>query len=77
MRVLVDAAGPKLAARVWKGDDGEIICRYAAVDDSLRIDSLLFEYRGKGDQAWKKIAAEGILSRESPAHMVGEEIWWR
>ncbi len=76
MRVLVDAAGPKLAARVWKGDDGEIICRYAAVDDSLRIDSLLFEYRGKGDQAWKKIAAEGILSRESPAHMVGEEIWW-
>lgn len=76
MRVLVDAAGPKIAARLWKGADGEIICRYAAIDDSLRLDSLVFEYRGKGDQGWKTIAAEGILSRESPAHMVGEEIWW-
>lgn len=76
IRVLVDAAGPKLAARVWKGADGEIVCRYAALDDSLRLDSLTFEYRGAGDQGWKSIASTGILSRESPAHMVGEEIWW-
>jgi hypothetical protein len=76
IRVLVDAAGPKIAARVWKGADGEIACRYAAVDDSLRVDSLSIEYRGKGDQGWKKITAEGVLSRESPAHLVGEEIWW-
>jgi len=76
IRVLVDAAGPKIAARVWKGTDGEIICRYAATDDSLRMDSLAVEYRGKGDQGWKTVAAEGILSREAPAHMVGEDIWW-
>ena len=76
IRVLVDAAGPRLAARVWKGADGEIVCRYAAIDDTLRLDSLVFEYRGKGDQGWKKISAEAVLSRESPAHMVGEEIWW-
>ena len=76
MRVLVDAAGPHIAARVWKGTDGEIVCRYAAIDDSVRLDSLTFEYRGKGDASWKKIAAVGILARESPAHMVGEEIWW-
>lgn len=76
IRVLVDAAGPKIAARVWKGADGEIVCRYAAVDDSLKLDSLTVEYRGKGDQGWKKITAEGVLSRESPAHLVGEEIWW-
>jgi len=76
IRVLVDAAGPRIAARVWRGADGEIVCRYAAVDDSLKLDSLTIEYRGKGDQGWKKIAAEGVLSRESPAHLVGEEIWW-
>lgn len=76
IRVLVDAAGPKIAARVWKGPDGEIVCRYAAVDDSLRLESLTVEYRGKGDQGWKKITAQGVLSRESPAHLVGEEIWW-
>jgi len=76
VRVLVDAAGPRIAARVWRGGDGEIICRYAAIDDSLKMESLEFEYHGKADQGWKKIAAEGILSRESPAHMVGEEIWW-
>jgi len=76
IRVLVDAAGPKIAARVWKGADGEIVCRYAATDDSLRLESLAVEYRAKGDQAWKKISAQGILSRESPAHLVGEEIWW-
>lgn len=76
IRVLVDAAGPKVAARVWKGSDGEIICRYAATDDSLLMESLKVEYRGQGDQGWKAIAAEGVLSREAPAHMVGEDIWW-
>jgi hypothetical protein len=76
IRVLVDAAGPRIAGRVWKGSDGEIICRYAATDDSLRMESLKVEYRGQGDQGWKPVAAEAILSREAPAHMVGEEIWW-
>lgn len=76
IRVLVDAAGPKIAARVWKGSDGEIVCRYAATDDSLRMDSLKVEYRVQGEQGWKTVAAEGVLSREAPAHMVGEDIWW-
>jgi hypothetical protein len=76
MRVLVDAAGPKLAARVWKGTDGEILCRYAAIDDSIRMESLKVEYRTADAQGWKTIAAQGVLSRESPAHLVGEEIWW-
>ena len=76
MRVLVDAAGPRLAARVWKGSDGEILCRYAAIDDSIRMDALKLEYRTADAQGWKPIAAEGVLSRESPAHLVGEEIWW-
>jgi hypothetical protein len=80
IRVLVDAAGPRLAARVWKGADGEIICRYAAADDSLRLDSLVVEYRGgteKGSTAiWKSVAADAVLAREQPAHMVGETIWW-
>lgn len=76
MRVLVDAAGPRIAARVWKGVDGEIICRYAATDDSLQVDGLKVEYRSGGDPSWKPLAAAGILSREAPAHMVGEDIWW-
>ena len=76
MRVLVDAAGPRVAARVWKGADGEIICRYAAVDDSIRMDSLKLEYRTGAAPGWKPIATQGVLSRESPAHLVGEEIWW-
>lgn len=76
MRVLVDAAGPRIAARVWKGTDGEIMCRYAATDDSLRLESLKIEYRTSADPGWKPIAAEGILSREVPAHMIGEDIWW-
>lgn len=76
MRVLVDVAGPRLAARVWKGVDGEIVCRYAATDDSIDLPSLKVEYRGPGDPGWKTVAAEGILARQAPAHMVGEEIWW-
>ena len=76
MRVLVDAAGPRLAARVWKGADGEILCRYAAADDSIRMESLRVEYRVAGEQGWKTVAAQGVLARESPAHLVGEEIWW-
>ena len=76
MRVLVDAAGPRLAARLWKGADGEILCRYAAIDDSIRMESLKLEYRVTGAPGWKTVAAQGVLSRESPAHLVGEEIWW-
>jgi hypothetical protein len=75
-RVLVDAAGPRLAARVWKGGDGEICCRFAASDDSIDTASLKLEYRGPTDQGWKTVAAEGILARQTPAHLVGEEIWW-
>jgi hypothetical protein len=76
IRVLVDAAGPRLAGRVWKGADGEIVCRYAAADDSLKLESLKVEYRGAGDNGWKAVAAQAVLARESPAHLVGEEIWW-
>jgi hypothetical protein len=75
-RVLVDAAGPRLAGRVWKGADGEICCRFAASDDSIDTASLKVEYRGTADQGWKTVAAEGILARQAPAHLVGEEIWW-
>jgi len=76
IRVLVDAAGPRLAARIWKGADGEIICRYAAADDSLRLDTLVVEYRGGNEKGWKSVAADAVLAREQPAHMVGETIWW-
>lgn len=76
IRVLVDAAGPRLAARVWKGADGEIVCRFAAADDSIDTATLEVEYRAAGDPGWKPVAAEGILARQSPAHLVGEEIWW-
>ena len=74
-RVLVDAAAPRLSGRVWKGTDGEIVCRYAAADDSIEMDSILFQYRQKSGD-WKSIATEPVLSRRSPAHLIGEEIWW-
>ncbi|MBM4058819.1 MAG: hypothetical protein FJ275_11430, partial [Planctomycetes bacterium] len=76
IRVIVDAAGPRLAARVWKGADGAIVCRYAAADDSLRLESLVLEYRGPQDREWKSVAADAVLAREAPAHLVGESIWW-
>lgn len=76
IRVLVDAAGPRLAARVWKGADGEIVCRYAAADDSLKLESLVLEYQGGQEKGWKSVAADAVLARETPAHMVGEAIWW-
>lgn len=75
LRVLVDAAAPRLAGRVWKGTDGEIICRYAAADDSIAMDAISFAYRIAGGE-WKTIAAEPVLARQSPAHLIGEEIWW-
>lgn len=76
MRVIVDAAAPRVAGRVWRGTDGEIVCRYAAVDDSLDLGKLLLEYRTKAEPNWKQVASEAVLTRESPAHLIGEEIWW-
>jgi hypothetical protein len=72
---LVDAAAPRLSGRVWKGSDGEIVCRYAAADDSINLNTVSFQYR-QTDGDWKTIATEPVLSRRSPAHLVGEEIWW-
>lgn len=75
IRVLVDAAPPRLDGRVWRGDDGEIICRYAAADDSINLQQVRMEFR-QGNSPWKPIASQPVLSRQSPAHLVGEEIWW-
>ena len=75
VRVLVDAAPPRLNGRVWIGKDGEIICRYAAADDSIDLQQVRMEYR-QGNKPWKPVAAQPVLSRQSPAHLVGEEIWW-
>lgn len=76
LRVVVDAAAPRLAARVWRGGDGEVVFRYTAIDDSLDLTTLVVEYRTKADPNWKRVAAEPVLARESPAHLVGEDIWW-
>lgn len=76
MRVIVDAAAPRVAGRVWRGNDGEIVCRYAAIDDSLDLGKLVLEYRTKAEPNWKRVASEAVLTRESPAHLIGEEIWW-
>ncbi|MFM7074831.1 MAG: hypothetical protein ACKO3G_02035 [Planctomycetaceae bacterium] len=76
LRVVVDAAAPRLAARVWRGGDGEVVCRYTAADDSLDLTKLVVEYRTKAEPEWKRVAAEPVLARESPAHLVGEDIWW-
>jgi len=76
MRVVVDAAGPKLVGRVWKGGDGEVICRFAATDDSVNLESVVVEYRSATEPQWKRVAAQPVLARESPAHLLGEEIWW-
>ncbi len=75
-RVVVDAAGPKLVGRAWKGGDGEVICRFAATDDSVNLESVVVEYRSTVEPQWKRVAAQPVLARESPAHLLGEEIWW-
>lgn len=76
IRVLVDAAGPKLVGRAWKGSDGEVICRFASLDDSINLESVVVEYRSAAQPEWKRVAAQPVLARESPAHLLGEEIWW-
>ena len=76
VRVILNAAGPRLAARVWLGPDGEVVCRFAAFDDTLNLASLQLEYHTATEPAWQPIDAVAMLSRESPAHLVGEELWW-
>lgn len=76
VRVILNAAGPRLAARAWLGPDGEVVCRFAAFDDTLDIASLRLEYRTTAEPNWQTIEAVGLLSREAPAHLVGEELWW-
>lgn len=76
MRVLVNAGGPRLAGRAWKGENGEIVCRFAAVDDSIDLGRIVVEWRSTEEPQWQAIAASPVLSRESPAHVLGEEFWW-
>jgi hypothetical protein len=76
VRVILNAAGPRLAARVWLGPDGEVVCRFAAFDDTLDLTSLRLEYRTAAEPNWQPVDAVAMLSREAPAHLVGEELWW-
>jgi hypothetical protein len=76
VRIILNASGPRLAARAWRGPDGEVICRFAAFDDTLDLASLRLEYRTAEEPAWQRIDAVAMLSRQSPAHLVGEELWW-
>ncbi|NBP79539.1 hypothetical protein EBU58_02240, partial [bacterium] len=76
VRVILNASGPRVAARAWLGPDGEVVCRFAAFDDTLDLASLRLEYRTAAEPNWQPIDAVAMLSRESPAHLVGEELWW-
>ena len=76
VRVILNASGPRIAARVWLGPDGEVVCRFAAFDDTLDLASLRLEYRTAAEPNWQAVDAVAMLSREAPAHLVGEELWW-
>jgi hypothetical protein len=76
VRVLVNAAGPRVAGRVWRGENGEVVCRFAAVDDSIDVGRTVVEWRSTAEPQWQSVAASPVLSRESPAHLLGEEFWW-
>jgi len=76
VRVLVNAAGPRIAGRAWKGENGEVVCRFAAVDDTIDLPRVVVEWRSTAEPEWHPVAAAPVLSRESPAHLLGEEFWW-
>lgn len=75
LKVTVDTVAPRLEVTAFRGDAGEVVARWHAVDPNLKPSSFKLEYQNSATSAWEPVATE--QPPEAMRHTLsGEATWW-
>ncbi len=75
LKVTVDTVAPRLEVTAFRGDAGEVVARWHAVDPNLKPSSFKLEYQNSATSAWESVATE--QPPEAMRHTLsGEATWW-
>ena len=75
LKVTVDTVSPRLDLSAFRGDAGEIVARWQAVDPHLKPGSFKLEYQINSAGPWERVAVE--QPPDAMRHTLsGEATWW-
>ncbi|MBI3836528.1 MAG: hypothetical protein HY288_01165 [Planctomycetia bacterium] len=75
LKVVVDTIAPRLDLSVTRGEAGEIVARWQAVDPNLKQGSFKLEYQSNSTGPWERVAV--VPSPSAMRHtQTGEATWW-
>ncbi|HEV3137539.1 MAG TPA: hypothetical protein VGZ26_06535 [Pirellulales bacterium] len=75
LKVVVDTIAPRLDLSVKRGEAGQIVAHWQAVDPNLKPASFKLEYQSNSTGPWERVAVAALPS--SMRHtQTGEATWW-
>jgi len=75
LKVVVDTVAPRLDLTAARGEAGEIVARWQAVDPNLKLGSFKLEYRADPSTPWEAVAVDSPPSAMRHT-LSGEATWW-
>ncbi len=75
LKVVVDTIAPRLDLSVKRGEAGEIVARWQAVDPNLKQGSFKLEYQPNSTGLWERVAVDAAPSAIRHTQ-TGEATWW-
>ena len=75
LKVVVDTVAPRLDLTASRGEAGEIVARWQAVDPNLKLGSFKLEYRADPTAPWESVAVESPPTAMRHT-LSGEATWW-
>jgi hypothetical protein len=75
LQVLIDTTPPRLELEAARGEMGQIVARWRAVDLNLKPDTLSIQYRTSATQSWQTVALDRQARGTGPV-WTGEVSWW-
>ena len=74
LKVTVDTVAPRLDFTAARGQSGEIVARWQAVDPNLKLSSFKLEYQPQGGATWERVAVNAPPS--AMRHTLSGEATW-
>ena len=75
LKVIVDTIAPRLDLSVKRGEAGEIVAHWQAVDPNLKPGSFKLEYQSNSTGPWERVAV-GASPSAMRHTQTGEATWW-
>lgn len=75
LKVSVDTVAPRLDLTAFRGEGGEIVAHWQAVDPHLKPDSFKLDYQATSSGPWEPVAVDA--APQAMRHTLsGEATWW-